>query len=519
MTTLIRVGEFGRQPGGDTVRTLEPILVASCLALALCSCGTDPEGGVASSGADTAMDAKLDEAIAQVLVEWQPILDLRYEHAERQWLFPDMSPMNWTNALARGDQDSEGWAYLIRYGEFRKELVDTVLDVAIDEARCGSCEIASVGSTSARSDYDLSISGPESVTVIGSFNETFDRLFEEASATIFDTNLYAYPFFEEIDPARPVGGFATFKSDEKIFRHTAPVEDQALKQKDDDNQHRWAIIKYLLFANHEDIMTMTRALPAGSRSLELFLNSSAQKTALDSIIIDDQALDRDNVQLMNKAYEQVLKDTQSAEDALLAIEESAPNRDELGVEFKELVSKSTYYAQEAYLTVGAFFHVVGQTQRRLASVPVTAAEYFDSFMENVGDALKEVHGLEDTALEELNKNDCTDNMVRMSKYYFRSMDALARLDAASVESLNAQFAKSGLSDIESQRDAANDIRKTIRNKPVHDTCEGVTDDCVTQAQVEEAAKTMLGLPGATSCLDVGPKMSALAAGVMVFLVR
>lgn len=114
-----------------------------------------------------------------------------------------------------------------------------------------SCHALSVGSTNITSDYDVTLYGNCVTTVIQGFHNAFERIFNEPSAKVFDTNLYGSSFIEmPVDIAKDDIRFY-----ERIDCSSYPKYDSELyyyvKGKVNDpsvrnakvQQHIWALLK------------------------------------------------------------------------------------------------------------------------------------------------------------------------------------------------------------------------------------------------------------------------------------
>lgn len=78
------------------------------------------------------------------------------------------------------------------YAKYRKQVVDDLLNNVI-QYHCPKCSRVSSGSTTATSDYDINISGPDAHKVVTEFNKKFQEIYKMTSAEKFDTNVYGFP--------------------------------------------------------------------------------------------------------------------------------------------------------------------------------------------------------------------------------------------------------------------------------------------------------------------------------------
>ena len=86
------------------------------------------------------------------------------------------------------------------FNQFRLMFVQTLIQYAINKAKCPDCILTIAGSVSLTSDYDATIN---SFSTFGRVAEIFNNEFEKiwggvTSAEIFDTNIYAIGYFMEI---------------------------------------------------------------------------------------------------------------------------------------------------------------------------------------------------------------------------------------------------------------------------------------------------------------------------------
>lgn len=188
------------------------------------------------------------------------------------------------------------------------------------------------------------------------------------------------------------------------------------------------------------------------------------KHRLDQASIDGVIFSRDDPEVANELYVQELYNVQELRN-LLINNNCIVGLEQLKRRYQESISKANYYGNETYFTRGAFFHIVGQQQIGVEILEITLNEYINSYIENVGDVLKVVEDV-------LNESDgfvCYDLVVEMSKYYYRSMDALYEIAIRSPESLY------DLEQIIEDRNIAEEINTKLRGKQI---CSDDNDDCV-----------------------------------------
>jgi hypothetical protein len=237
--------------------------------------------------------------------------------------------------------------------------------------------------------------GPKAAQVVDAFNTTFRGLFGgRESAEVFDTNVYGASFVEPLE----LGNFTLFTAANVHFVYVANARDE--KQ-----QRIWALLKVYMFLKGEEEQT---------QFLNRFPDVERKKAKLDRPL--GKTREEATLKELNKEYVKALYVVARLK-AVMA-ETSQPNV-RLRRRYKEAICVSNYYGAEMYFTQGAFLHVVGELQGGFQDFPITLAEYGDSFVENLGDCLKE-----------LQKDDyyktCEKTLDRISKYFSRAMHALFR---------------------------------------------------------------------------------------------
>lgn len=268
---------------------------------------------------------------------------------------------------------------------FRKEFVDALVQHALDKEDCKhQCTASAVGSQSLTSDYDVTVSGPRAANVVDLFNREFRKFFnDQESATVFDTNVYGAGFLEPIQ----LGNFTQYGK----FKYVADAGDVA-------QQRKWALLK----------------------------------------VYPERGEQPKTLRERNLVYVDALYAVQKLKARM---KETSRADYDLRREYKESISRANYYGSETYYTQGAFMHVVGQRQSKMTDIPITRDEYVDSFIENVGDALRK-HG--------------------DVKYVARALDALIKADRADAF-------------VRTLYEAAEKMRTHVRGKPV---CGEQTAQCV-----------------------------------------
>lgn len=319
------------------------------------------------------------------------------------------APARWHDVVAYGDQDA-----LAAYNAYRAFTVRRIMRAAQEE--CPACVARSVGSTNLTSDMDVTVSGPDTARFVARFNAQFRAEFGGAeSGDVFDTQVYGASF---VDPGRAGAAYAQILVHGEPFRELKPFV--ALAVEDEYSQHVWAFCKLLLYANGAERDGLARAL-----------NSSYWGGVLQDaydMLADDLPSTPETLAKSNRKYERALEILNRARVDM----DAQPDDEALRMRYKNAVSRANYHASESYFSQGPFVDVVINTQSG-AQVPVTRAEYLDSYIENAGDMLKVIGHARD--------EDCVHDVVELSKYWSRALKASAHVRAdAAVEVLNdAEF--------------------------------------------------------------------------------
>ena len=126
---------------------------------------------------------------------------------------------------------------------------------------------------------------------------------------------------------------------------------------------------------------------------------------------------------------------------------------------KEVMSRSAFMAQEAYVTKGAINHVVHSGQAGAAIAWISRSEFMDSFLENLGDFQKEVAHEHPPADANQLPQHADDHLVKASKYVARLFDAHHRIKSSTttVDASAERFATCAFPHIYH-------LQKQVRNK-------------------------------------------------------
>lgn len=339
-----------------------------------CSCSAGASAGP--------VDRLIGQETREIEEEKSPKEIMQYYKAMKNWEWKDH----------KGD---------LEFAAFRRKIVNAILKEVILRHGCHKCSVLSVGSTSPTSDYDLTVMGPKAAQVVDAFNRRFRQLFgRKESATVFDTNVYGASFVEPLD----LGNFSVFTLQTVPPMHFAYVADAH----DEQQQRTWALLKVYMFLQEGEEKRIF---------LEKYPWVKEKKTKLDAELGIPR--EKADIKRLNKAY---VKSLYKVARLKAVMAETTAVDPRLRRRYKEAICVSNYFGSEMYFTQGAFLHVVGELQGGFKGFPITPDEYGDSFVENLGDCLKELLYASDKVL------DCDETINHISKYFSRAMHALFRED-------------------------------------------------------------------------------------------
>ncbi len=289
---------------------------------------------------------------------------------------------------------------------YRRRFIPLVFQVLTDFYP--ESEFSDAGSTNITSDIDAMAFGPYKEEMKQDFNLSFEGFFNQDSSSLLDVNVYDVQMISLSDTqenCRPP--FVT--SPVKMAKDPeAPKYICRLDLRDDPevrvDQRAWAFVKLLLYASeHEKKLlfllenvypdTFHRDITLARRYLQVYKRPKS-------------------VMSQNRLYEKASMDLRVLRERLVA------NPDNLALqrEYVHQGSVATYYAQDAYFTVGTLADVVFLQQMQVQGYDLTITEYVDSVIENFGDLCKAVH-LDHHMM-------CGAAVVDVSKYLFRTIHAL-----------------------------------------------------------------------------------------------
>lgn len=406
-----------------------------------------------------------------------------------KWVFTNTNiPMLWEAVLSYTENGTNNRPLLELYGQFRKEMVDAVLRHAVQQVgNCDTCEAVSVGSVTPTSDYDITVSGPKSAQVVKAFNNVFQDLFGGTeSGDIFDTNLYGAGFYEQCEAAQ--GHFKKFRGN-RCYVDTSGNATAIV------DQRVWAFVKLDMYLTPQNRKFLLQNLTPQPR--QHYNDAIRLRKQLDSVVINNRPFDRLDLKSMNRLYEKSLMDVQVRKRQMQQGETSTPEGT-IERKYKNAISTANYYGSETYFTQGAFMHVVGQLQSNISDIPITSHEYLDSFIENMGDALKELSHYE----HQLGNDDvCGKLIIKVSKYISRTMDALTK-----------SFGKSKY--YKKQRKLSETIRTDLRGKRQSADCPPSDPSCVSLEAAERLQDEFLNKFGLKECGDMRDRFLSMVVKVV-----
>jgi hypothetical protein len=286
--------------------------------------------------------------------------------------------LSWADLKQKYLHDPERYKFAIKQANWlRTSLVNGLLqNVLVEMDATKNTTYRADGSTDLTSDYDVSLEGAKKEDVAIAFNAMFEDMFGRPSAEILDSNLYASgPISEAHDPRSTEcrGHFsctsACMKKTDRCFliaqlrfRNSSAVV---------ANQHSWALATILRNLLPEEIEKMKSMIMTGHHKRLKTLFKQA-------VVLFETNPISDDIHKANLQYGEMLHDIYN----IRTEGTTSQSEQEYALKFANAESRGGWYAQEAYSTVGAFLHVVGNDQRKL-DLAISADEYKDSFIENM----------------------------------------------------------------------------------------------------------------------------------------
>jgi len=276
---------------------------------------------------------------------------------------------------------------------FRKAVVDSIISDLINRRilkSVGAITAISVGSTSLTSDYDISIDATykSSAYIIYNFGTFIEKIFNDNSESLFDTNIYGASFIKrdiEIPVETPI---RSLKNDiNNMITNTFSNKHKCNPDLDEFSyikntkintpQKIWAYIKTLLKLN--TILKQDDKLYDKLYSkLENAMNENNYfKSA--QLFVNKYESDIDNYKYIVNRVGEYLKNNIKIDDETYLI--------------SNFISFVNYNGSETYLTNGAFLDVVVNQQlcKNGESIKLDKVLYYISFIENISDLMTHYH--------------------------------------------------------------------------------------------------------------------------------
>jgi len=337
-------------------------------------------------------------------------------------------PFTWIDIKQKYLADPKKYKHALKQANWvRASLIKALLEDVITEVDPSKkTTFRADGSTDLTSDFDISMSGPEKEHVAIAFNEQFEDMFDRPSAEVWDTNVYASgPMEETDDPTSEEckGNFVCSSTCTKKtqrcslisqlrFRHNAAVV---------NNQHAWSITTLLRNLDSSErtwLDTKMNTTPFITSSLLRRLFARAQEIYKQNPIPED-------VRSANQKYAEALRVIYQLR---LQSNTHKTQTKDFALQYVDAESRAGYFAQEAYVTMGPFLHVVGADQRQL-DMSLSQDEYKDSFIENMAYVL---HNFKPNS-------SCSKSFVMAAKYIARAAFAATQVFDTTEDNIVAEL--------------------------------------------------------------------------------
>lgn len=244
--------------------------------------------------------------------------------------------------------------------ELRRNYVECLLKKLISEYKCSQkCSYIITGSNKITSDLDITLYGERIPEIINKFNNIIFKTFGNYPDVVFDTNLYSNGFL-----FIPVSNFAHIKlCDNYCNLYYIKIKDIEKNRIDEKLQTIWAFTHMLKLVNKEQKKQILSLLKETYIFKDIILH---YKSIKKSNYTTDYTSELKKIRIKINRYEKKME----------------PD-DNLGIKIKDEISRSNFYVHEAYVTQGAFFHVVVLSQLKI-DVKLTKMELIHSAIENIG---------------------------------------------------------------------------------------------------------------------------------------
>ena len=333
-----------------------------------------------------------------------PITFKQSKHSYEYIINNKSYPLRW-NSLKKLSSDNQTHLFLlIKFGEFRKLIIDSLLFSAVKETKkCKTtpehynvCQAIALGSNTFTSDYDINLLSDTfdiNKSIIHTFYNSFKSIFHDTPAQTFDTNIYGISFLDkkhnvmnsDIDRKQQlIWSFAKLRFIELKFERTL----------------------YLRFEN----MTPQFSL------LYTEASSMLENLEITKDIAQEKTPDINHALYLNQLdmIDKLLKGR-----SLSSVHSLDSANQDLIKQIKHNISIANVYANETYFSQGAFIHVVGEIQSNL-KLDISSTDYINSFLENFFDLNKEY-------VIYKNSNSSSIFLRNSYKYLFRCFDAASKI--------------------------------------------------------------------------------------------
>ncbi|MBE9125559.1 MULTISPECIES: hypothetical protein [unclassified Coleofasciculus] len=373
-----------------------------------------------------------------------------------------------------------------KFAEYRKWYVDTKINEL--RKKYPTLIAKSVGSTDLSSDYDITVSTPETgedVEAVNDFNNIVKSEFGVQPGTLFDTNLYAKDFLKvegnikadnqqqlaaDKDLLQPENGLKEFSNldqdvaalvKQRRFMNQTEWDKytQTVVQNISDPEQAKAILKQYEEADGIYQIAAYELLSEVKQGLSSKRQSELKKQARKELGVEEQKVlknikdnnlrDEIEAQLLgeqelhlishqqgdvvleksNQIYVQRMRQVRVLQTLINQPEDASDSEiNSMKTEVKKLLGEACFFASEAYHSEGAVKHVVAGLQgpnSAQALAQLTPEHILQSYNEQLGDFLKDI--VHYTPQEQKPNGSAGITFYRSSKYLYRLFDAVLEI--------------------------------------------------------------------------------------------
>ena len=398
------------------------------------------------------------------------LIDLQHDGAYLQnmsYVDPStnsLTVMTWDNIKNHGGE------LLKDYALFRQDVVMRLVHQIKNSHKCSKCTIISTGTNNITSDLDISLYGHSAFVIIDEFLLIMEKIFGKSLAIMFDCNLYADSFYEPINIEN--FNYVSFDEEGNVV-NTKTYRNLYTNGIDKLNQHVWAFLKIYM---HCYKYKLNKAICNNDANPKIYARTNVRKmfneiiknahSKIDSLFIklihstmnkfdtlmnfpqittetdkfdSDSIIDFEDIQVMNDNYIRTLKKMWDKKSYFSSLTDQTEYFLTLeSAKLKDIMSHCNFFAVESYFTQGAFYHIVVREGKK-QKINMMYYEYLDSFIENIGDALKDVNTIQMNPkykhLTEV-KDKMNIGIIKSSKYLMRVFMALKNLYEIILNILN-----------------------------------------------------------------------------------